>query len=56
LEPVDCGEGVETHAPSSIVELATVSDWKTLYFASRVNLGSVNVKVPGIPVPVAKKL
>jgi len=31
-------------------------DWKTLYFTSRVNLSSVNVKVPGIPVPVAKKL
>jgi len=28
-------------------------DWKTLYFTSRVHLGSVNLKVPGIPVPVA---
>ena len=30
-------------------------DWKTLYFTSRVHLGSVNVKIPGIPVPVPKK-
>jgi hypothetical protein len=30
-------------------------DWKTLYFTSRGHLGSVNVKIPGIPVPVAKK-
>ena len=30
-------------------------DWKTLYFTSRNHLGSVNVKIPGIPVPVGKK-
>jgi len=30
-------------------------DWKTLYFTSRNHLGSVKVKIPGIPVPVAKK-
>jgi gluconolactonase len=29
-------------------------DWKTLYFTSRNHLGSVKVKIPGIPVPVAK--
>lgn len=28
-------------------------DWKTLYFTSRNHLGSVRVKIPGIPVPVA---
>ncbi len=27
------------------------SDWKTLYFTSRNHLGSVNVNIPGIPVP-----
>lgn len=27
------------------------ADWKTLYFTSRHHLGSVNVKIPGIPVP-----
>jgi gluconolactonase len=30
-------------------------DWKTLYFTSRTHLGSVNVKIPGVPVPVPKK-
>src|SRR2546430_208638 len=30
-------------------------DWKTLYFTSRNHLGSVNVKIPGIPVPVTKQ-
>jgi len=30
-------------------------DWKTLYFTSRGHLGSVNVKIPGIPVPVMKQ-
>jgi gluconolactonase len=30
-------------------------DWKTLFFTTRNTLGSVNVKIPGIPVPIAKK-
>jgi gluconolactonase len=30
-------------------------DWKTLFFTSRVHLGSVNLKIAGVPVPVAKK-
>jgi gluconolactonase len=30
-------------------------DWKTLYFTSRNHLGSINVNVPGIPVPTQKK-
>jgi gluconolactonase len=30
-------------------------DWKTLYFTSRSHLGSVPVKVPGIPVPTPKR-
>jgi gluconolactonase len=30
-------------------------DWKTLFFTSRTMLGSVNLKIAGIPVPVAKK-
>ena len=28
-------------------------DWKTLYFTSRNQLGSVKLKIAGIPVPVA---
>jgi gluconolactonase len=30
-------------------------DWKTLYFTNWYYLGAVKVKIPGIPVPVAKK-
>jgi gluconolactonase len=30
-------------------------DWKTLFFTTRVSLGSVGVKIPGIPVPIPKK-
>jgi len=30
-------------------------DWKTLYFTNRNYLGAVKVKIPGIPVPVARK-
>jgi gluconolactonase len=29
-------------------------DWKTLFFTSRVHLGSVNVKIAGMPVPNRK--
>ena len=31
------------------------ADWKTLYFTSRNQLGAVNVKIPGLPVPVSAK-
>ena len=31
------------------------NDWKTLYFTSRTFVGTVNVKIAGIPVPVAAK-
>ena len=30
-------------------------DWKTLYFTSRNQLGALNVKIAGIPVPTRKK-
>jgi hypothetical protein len=30
-------------------------DWKTLYFTSRNHLGSVIVKIPGVPMPVRKR-
>jgi len=29
-------------------------DWKTLYFTSRSHLGSVKMRIPGVPVPVKK--
>jgi gluconolactonase len=31
------------------------SDWKTLYFTTRSALWTVNVKIAGVPVPVAAK-
>ena len=30
-------------------------DWKTLYFTTRSTLFSINVKIPGVPVPVKKR-
>ena len=30
-------------------------DWKTLFFTSRSHLGSVNLKIAGIPVPPPKR-
>ena len=30
-------------------------DWRTLYFTTRSSLFSVNVKIPGVPVPARKK-
>jgi hypothetical protein len=30
-------------------------DWKTLYFVSRTVLGTINVKIPGLPVPAQKQ-
>jgi gluconolactonase len=30
-------------------------DWKTLYFTTWNNLGAVNVKIAGLPVPTPKK-
>ena len=31
------------------------NDWKTLYFTTRTQLGSVKVRIPGVPVPAQKK-
>jgi gluconolactonase len=31
-------------------------DWKTVYFCTRTSLGSFQVKIAGVPVPVEKKL
>jgi len=30
-------------------------DWKTLFFTTRSTVGSVNVKIPGVPVPASKR-
>jgi len=41
-------------APSTTNMAFGGADWKTLYFTTRNQLGSVNVKVAGIPVPTQK--
>jgi gluconolactonase len=44
------------HGASATTNLAFGGDdWKTLYFTSRNHLGSVRVKIPGMPVPAAKQ-
>src|SRR5262249_32260912 len=44
------------HGQPATTNLAFGGDnWKTLYFTTRSTLFSANVKIPGIPVPVAKK-
>jgi gluconolactonase len=44
------------HGASATTNLAFGGDdWKTLYFTSRNHLGSVNVKIAGLPVPAARK-
>jgi gluconolactonase len=43
------------HGASATTNIAFGGDdWQTLYFTSRNHLGAVKVKIPGIPVPVAK--
>jgi gluconolactonase len=40
------------HGASATTNLAFGgADWKMLYFTTRNELGAVNVKIPGIPVP-----
>jgi gluconolactonase len=44
------------HGASATTNLAFGGDdWKTLYFTSRNHLGAVNLKIPGIALPTAKK-
>jgi gluconolactonase len=44
------------HGASATTNLAFGGDdWKTLYFTSRNHLGAVAVKIPGLPVPAARK-
>jgi gluconolactonase len=56
LDPKGNKRGRIVHGQPATTNIAFGGDdWKTLYFTSRVHLGSVNVKIPGIPVPVPKK-
>jgi len=45
------GRIVHGHAATTNIAFGG-DDWKTLYFTSREHLGAVNVKIPGVPVPV----
>jgi gluconolactonase len=46
------GRIVHGHPATTNIAFAG-DDWKTLYFTSRTHLGSVNLKIAGLPVPVA---
>ena len=56
LDPSGKKLGMVNHGATATTNLAFGGDdWKTLYFTSRNHLGSVNVKIPGDPVPAVKK-
>ena len=56
LDPAGKRLGLINHGAPATTNLAFGgNDWKTLYFTSRNHLGSVNVKIPGNPVPAVKK-
>jgi gluconolactonase len=56
MDPSGKKLGRIVHGASATTNIAFGGDdWKTLYFTSRNHLGSVKVKVPGVPVPVAAR-
>ena len=56
LDPTGKKLGRIVHGATATTNLAFGGDdWKTLYFTSRNHLGSVNVNIPGNPVPAVKK-
>jgi gluconolactonase len=56
MDPSGKKLGRIVHGASATTNLAFGgADWKTLYFTSRNHLGAVQVKIPGIPVPVAAR-
>ena len=55
MEPNGKKLGRIAHGAPATTNLAFGGDdWRTLYFTSRNHLGSVKVKIPGIPVPAKK--
>jgi sugar lactone lactonase YvrE len=55
MDPTGKKLGRIAHGASATTNIAFGGDdWQTLYFTSRNHLGAVKVKIPGIPVPVAK--
>jgi gluconolactonase len=56
LDPQGKKLGRIVHGENATTNIAFGGDdWKTLYFTNRTTLGRVKVKIPGVPVPVAKK-
>ena len=56
LDPQGKKLGRIVHGENATTNIAFGGDdWKTLYFTNRTKLGRVKVKIPGVPVPVAKK-
>ncbi len=56
MDPGGSKLGHIVHGASATTNIAFGgADWKTLYFTSRNHLGSVEVKIAGIPVPAGKK-
>ena len=54
LDPMGKRLGRIVHGYPDTTNLAFGGDdWKTLYFTSRTHLGSVNVKISGLPVPAS---
>ena len=52
MDPTGKKLGRIVHGASATTNLAFGGDdWKTLFFTTRGELGSVRVKIPGIPVP-----
>ena len=53
MDPSGKHLGTIVHGESATTNLALGGDdWKTLFFTSRTTLGSVQTKIPGVPVPV----
>ena len=56
MDPTGKKLGRIVHGANATTNMAFGGDdWKTLYFTTHHTLGSVNVKVPGVPVPAPKK-
>ena len=56
MDPTGKKLGMINHGATATTNLAFGGDdWKTLYFTSRNHLGSVQVNIPGNPVPSVKK-
>jgi gluconolactonase len=56
MDPAGKKLGRIVHGQAATTNLAFGgNDWRTLYFTTRSTLFSVNVKVPGLPVPAKKR-